>query len=178
MGLFSRSKPGERVLPGHSVREITDRKKKLGSELYAAAYLYRDETFILSAISDITEYGELSIFETDVSNDELGQTLCDKLIAYRTRRISASNPKARYEGWAAYQASGAKSGRAFEENSIFALVKTVNTAICIHASPRLSNHPELEALISLSNARAHTEIGAGLRRAIDAAKALRAAGLV
>ncbi|MDJ0760915.1 MAG: hypothetical protein QNJ19_16090 [Woeseiaceae bacterium] len=167
----------ERVLPGHSTRELTDAKKRCKGELCAAIYLYDDSVFILSAIAGHTEAGEAVVLDVDVSDEALGETLCDKLIEYEPndRRERPSHP---VRDWAVFRASGARSGRGFEERSFYGYVRTINTAIRIDVTPRKTNHPEIRASCSLSNGQSHSSIGAAVRRAFEASKILRQAGKV
>lgn len=174
--LFGRQQQ-ERVLAGHSTRELTDAKKRCKSELCAAIYLYDDSVFILTAIAGYTEHGEPVVLDVDVSDEALGETVCDKLIEYDSdeRREPLSHP---VRDWAAFQASGARSGRGFEERSFYGYVQTINTAIRIDVTPRKTNHPEISASCGLSNGQPHSSIGAAVRRAFEAAKILREAGKV
>ena len=167
----------ERVLAGHSTRELTDAKKHCKSELCAAIYLYDDSVFILSAIAGSTEDGEPVVLDVDVSDEALGETVCDKLIEYELheRRGRPSHP---VRDWEAFKASGARSGRGFEERSFYGYVQTINTAIRIDVTPRKTNHPEISVSCSLSNGQPHTSIGAAVRRAFEASKTLRQAGKV
>lgn len=166
-----------RVAPERSTREITDAKKRLRSELRAAAYFYNDEKFIVCSIANITEYGEPIVLEANASEQQLGVALCDKLLQYQAND-NRKQSKSKLEDWAAFKASGAKSGRAFEQNSIYVYVTTINTAINIDAAPRVSNEQDLQARCVVSNGRTHSEIGMALRKAIKAAMVLRNAGML
>ena len=174
--LFGKQDP-ERVLEGHSTRELTDAKSRSKAELRAAIYLYDDSVFILSAIAGNTEAGEAVVLDVDVSDDALGETVCDKLIEYepKERPDRSSHP---VRDWEAFKASGARSGRGFEERSFYGYVQTINTAIRIDVTPRKTNHPEISASCSLSNGQPHSSIGAAVRRAFSAAKILRKAGKI
>ena len=167
----------ERVLAGHSTRELTDAKQRCKCELRAAIYLYDDSVFILSAIAGNTEFGEAVVLDIDVSDESLGETVCDKLIEYEPdeRPNKSSHP---IRDWEAFKASGARSGRGFEERSFYGYVQTINTAIRIDVTPRKTNHPEISASCSLSNGQPHSSIGAAVRRAFAAAKILRKAGKI
>ncbi|MDJ0794964.1 MAG: hypothetical protein QNI98_12075, partial [Woeseiaceae bacterium] len=75
-------------------------------------------------------------------------------------------------------ASGAKTVKAFENNSWFVYVQTINTAIRMEAGPRISNNRNLVAAASTSTGSMHVDIGLQLRKALDGARALRKEGLV
>ncbi|MDR1967252.1 MAG: hypothetical protein LBQ32_00970 [Burkholderiaceae bacterium] len=167
----------KRSLSDHSVREIIDTKSRINSELRAALYLFEGKKFILSAISVIVEYGEPAVFDVNVEDELLGLTICDKLLEYspeNTRDLS----KYKLDDWAVYKASGAKTSKYFERESVYVSVNTLNSSIQIEASPRISNAPELKALCSISNGLSHTAIGEAIRKAIRASGVLRDAGVL
>ena len=167
----------ERVLPGHSTRELTDAKKRCKCELCAAIYLYEDSVFILSAIAGHSEFGEPVVLDVDVSDEALGETVCDKLIEHEPEP-RGERPTHPIRDWEVFKASGARSGRGFEERSFYGYVQTINTAIRIDVTPRKTNHPEISVSCGLSNGQPHSSIGAAVRRAFEAAKILREAGKV
>ena len=164
-----------RVLPDRSTRELTDCRERFRTELCASIYLYKDEKFIVCSIAGNTEQREPTVLEVSESDEILGLTLCDKLLEFQPRE-DPNRPGLKLEDWAAYVVSGAKSGRAFESNSIFVYVATINTAIRIEAAPRVTNERELKALCTVTNGQSHSEIGAAVRKAIKAAQLLRSAG--
>jgi hypothetical protein len=174
--MFKREKPG-RVVDHLSVREIADTKKKLKCELRAAVYFYDESKFIVCAVAGNTEDGEPAVLDESVSNEELGLVVCDALLAHRRE-----NPKPGASGhladWPAYQVSGAKSGKAFESNSWYVQVRTINTAIRLAARPRVSANEKLNAAATISEGTVHVGIGQALRQAIEGARAMREAGLV
>jgi hypothetical protein len=49
--------------------------------------LYNEEKFIISSISGISEHGEPIVFDINVSDENLGQALCDKLLEFQPRNI-------------------------------------------------------------------------------------------
>ncbi len=173
---FSKTKAA-RVSPQRSTRELMDARKRNRCELRASVYLYRHASFIVCCIADIAEYGEPIVLDADVPDEQLGLGVCDQLLNYKPR-INRDLSKSTLEDWPAYQVSGAKSGRSFEENCMFVYVTTINTAINIQASPRLSNEKELVAQCSIANGREHSEMGATIRKAIRAAEVLRDAGML
>ena len=172
-----KKKRAERVLPNRSTREIADTRKRLKSELSACLYLYNDSRFIICAIAGSTERGEPSVLDKDVPDDELGETVCDKLLEFEPEEL-ANHTEHSLSDWKAYVASGAKTGKAFENGSYYVYLRTINTAISIEASPRITNESNLTANYSISSGNLHIEIGAGVRKAINAAQLLRQAGAV
>lgn len=164
-----------RVLPGHSTRELTDTKRSRRCELCASLYLYNNEKLIVCSIAGNTEHGEPAVLDVNESDEILGLTLCDKLLEFQPRE-DRGRPQHKLEDWAAYAISGAKTGKAFKNNSIYVYVSTVNTAIRIEATPIVTNERDLKALCVLSNGQSHTEIGAAIRKAVEAVRLLRNAG--
>ena len=110
--MFGR-KPQERVLEYQSTREIADAMKRLKCGLRAAVYLYDESKFIICSISGNTEYGEPLVLNEDVSNEDLGRAVCDALLAYKRDNPPGRNADTLAD-WAAFQASGAKTGKAFD----------------------------------------------------------------
>lgn len=174
---FFNSSKTERALPDQSTRELIDAKERVGAELRATLYLYNDEKFIICSVAGISEYGEPAIFDTAVSDQSLGLSLCDKLLQFQ-RSAGRDISKDTLNDWAAFKASGAKSAKAFEQKSIYVYVTTMNSAIRIEAAPRVTNEENLKALCSISNGRDHSEIGAAIRKAIEASKVLRNVGML
>jgi hypothetical protein len=174
--LFKKGKHA-RALPDHSTRELTDIKQSLGSELCAALYLYNDDKFIVSSIAGIAEYGEPIVLDANTTDESLGLALCDKLLEFKPRN-NQDLSRSKLDDWPAYKASGAKSGKAFEQKSTYVYVTTINSAIHIEAAPRATNEQNLKALCSIPNGRSHSEIGAAVRKAINAATLLRNAGVL
>jgi hypothetical protein len=170
-----KKKRADRVLPNQSTREISDTKERLNSELRACLYLYDDSKFIICALADIAEHGEPSVLDKGVSDDELGKTVCDKLLAFNPKKL-AHHTEHTLSNWQAYIASGSKTAKAFERKSYYVYVRTINTAISIEARPRTTNEANLSAHYSASSGNLHTEVGAAIRKAINAAQLLRQAG--
>ena len=174
--MFKRKPPG-RVLEHQSTREIADAMKRLKCGLRAAVYLYDESRFIISSIAGNTEYGEPVVLENGVPDEDLGLAVCDALLAYKRDDPPGPN-RGRLDDWAAYRASGAKTGKAFENNSWYVYVRTVKTAIRMGAGPRTSNNHDLQAVTTKPIGTMHVGIGQALRKAIAGARALRKEGLV
>lgn len=171
--LFKNKKNG-RALPDRSIAEIAEAKERLNSELRAAMYLYDNEKFIVCSITGITEYGEPIVLDVDTSDENLGKALCDKLLDFSPKCLDGSNYT--LSDWKAFKASGAKTARKFENKSVYIYVTTVNAAIIIEAAPRTSNEKNLKARCSTTGK--HVQVGADIRKAIKASKALRDAGML
>ena len=172
-----RRKPTGRVLEYQSTREIADAMKRLKCGLRAAVYLYDETSFIISAIAGNSEYGEPVVLDVDVANDNLGLAVCDALLGHKRDNLPGHSA-GKLTDWAAFIASGAKTVKAFENNSWFVYVQTINTAIRMEAGPRISNNRNLVAAASTSTGSMHVDIGLQLRKALDGARALRKEGLV
>ena len=170
-----RRKTTERVLDNQSTREIADTRERLKSELRASTYLYDDSKFIICAIAGNAEHGQPIVLDANASDDELGRSVCDQLLEFDPKN-HACHTEGKLSGWKAYGVSGAKSGKAFERKSYFVYIRTENSAITIEAKPRVTNENDLSALCTISSGRLHLEIGAAVRKSINAARLLRAAG--
>jgi hypothetical protein len=170
-----KKKGAERVLVNQSTREIADKRKELNSELRASLYLYDDSKFIICTIAGNTEYGEPIVLDLNISDDELGKSICDKLLEFNPKNI-ARHTETKLSDWEAYNASGAKTGKAFENKSFYVYIRTINSAITIEARPRVTNEKDLSVLCTVSSGRLHVDIGAATRKAINAAKLLRKGG--
>ncbi len=166
-----------RVLPQQSTKEISDRKQALGCELRAALYLYDEQLFIISAIAGIAEYGIPAVINANDPDESIGLAICDKLLEFKPRN-ERDLSKSKLDDWESYKASGAKTGKYFEQKSVYVYIKTVNSAIEITAAPRISNENNLKALCSVSNGNTHSQIGAAVRKSIQASKVLRSAGML
>ena len=172
--IFKR-KATERVLDNQSTREIADARERLNCELRASAYLYDDSKIIICAIAGNAEHGEPIVLEANASNDELGRSICDKLLEFNPKNL-AHHAQYKLSDWKAYCVSGANSGKVFERKSYFIYMRTVNSAITIEAKPRITNEKNLSTLCTISSGGLHIEIGSAVRKAINAAKLLRDAG--
>jgi len=172
---FFRKKEKTRVLEYQSTREIADLKKELSTELRASIYFFDDSKFIICSIAGCAEYGEPTVLESDCKDEELGLELCNALLKFKQRDI-VKKPSGKLSDWNAFQASGEKTGKAFELKSVFVYISTNNSAISISARPRISNEDNLSAVYSTSIGSRHIEIGAAIRKAIHASSILREAG--
>lgn len=172
--LFKKDKK-ERSSPGYSAKELTSIKKKLDSELRASLYFYNNDMYIVCSIAEASEYGEPTVLDSNVSDENIGLVVCDKLLEFRPRSIGTRS-KPTLDDWSAYKVSGAKSGKAFEQKSIFVYISTVNTDIHVEVAPRVLFDQGRRALCTMANGCSHSEIGAAIRKAIDASILLCNAG--
>jgi hypothetical protein len=163
-------------MPERSTRELTDAKARIGKELRAAGYLYDEKTLIFSSITGIAECGPVQKLGMDSSEEGIGLAICDTLLEFG---LHDPGKLADYKlsDWKAYAASGAKSSKHFEANSLYFEFQTVNSAIVLKARPRLSLESSFYAGASLSNGQQHDVIGAALKRLVRGVKAMRDAGV-
>lgn len=161
---------------GHSALQIAARRRQLKSELRAALYFYDSSKFIVSAITGIVEVGEPVVVLATESDANLGRAICDKLLEHGHHPAPQSLRDQKLGDWGAFRASGAESGKQFENNSVFVHVRTINQVIAFEARPRVTLEQNLFVGTTLS--ASHVELGAGLRKAIGAVGVMRAAGLL
>ena len=167
--------PRERVLPSASHVEIANCRKKLNRELKARLYVYDNTKFIICSVAGIAEVGEPTVLQLDVSESDLGRSVCDHLLQFDPR--SPGNLRERkMSDWAAYRVSGAKSMRRFEEKSMMVHFETINLVIRIDAAPRNSLWREISA--HGVESPDHEKLGHTIRRTIKAARILRENGII
>ena len=160
----------DRVIPEGSYVEIANRKKQLECDLRARLYLYEEKhRIIVSSVSGIAETGNPTILPDDISDEELGRTVCDHLLEFdpNTPRGRPPNPRE----WPAFRASGARSVTRFESHSWYVHVETVGVSIRVNANPRKSLHREIS--VEGIARPDHANLGAVIRRALSGAIALR-----
>ena len=172
-----KEEPAARASPDRSAVEINDAKARLGKELRAVLYLYADSKYLVSSTSSIVETGAPTVLDLSVPDDQIGLAICNKLLD-AWRHDPGNLREYSQDAWQVLKASGAKSGRQFEENSVYMNIETVNSAIRFQASYRLTLRPAFHAGAVLSNAAEHEEIGATVRRLVVAVKALREADIL
>lgn len=172
-----RDEPVARVSPDRSAVEINDAKARLGKELRAVLYLYADRKYIVSSTSSIVETGAPTVLDLAAPDDQIGLAICDKLLD-AWRHDPGNLREYSQDAWQVLRASGAKSGRQFEENSLYMNIETINSAISFQARYRRTLRPAFHAGAVLSNAAEHEEIGATVRRLVAAVKALREADIL
>lgn len=167
--------PVPRAIPEGSWVELTKRKKEIGLELKTRLYLYRGK-LILCPVAGTVEVGDPTVVQADIERGDLGRLICDNLLQFRpqTPRLDRSR---KLTDWNAYQVSGAKSGRSFQENAWVAHVETMNTAILVNAGPYNTFHEEL-TVQGTAGFGPHEAIGDVVKRALNAASILRDNGVI
>lgn len=155
-----------------SRREIIHKKEQLNVELRMALYLYDNTKYILTAITAIAETGIPVILEANIPDALLGLAICDKLLEFQTQMPPKLSGKP--TDWPTYKASGAKTIKKFEQNSIHVLVQTINLSIQISAKPQIYMNQPLKTVCSANFQ--HASIGAAVRKAIYATQILQKAG--
>lgn len=179
--LFSRSAkvadvPDE---PGSSLLAIKRKRAADGGELAAHVYRYAERKFLVTSIMSVPgsfrlETGEPTTLPSAVTDEELGRVVCEHLLGHVAQQ-PPSQRDAKLSDWAVFMASGDRSRAGFESKSFRVSVETVNLAIELDAAPMRSLS---ELSIKAYSPPRHSELGAKIRKALDAADALRRAGLV
>jgi hypothetical protein len=166
----------KRVLSGASYVEINNHKKRVGRDLRAALYLYDNSKLIATSIAGFCETDEPTVLTVDAPNVLVGETICDHLLRFhpKTPRRSENLKKT---DWPAYQVSGARSVSSFESHCWMVHIKTIgDNSVSMLAVPYKSLHPEVG--VEGTARPEHEQVGAVLRRALNSAFAVRAAGLI
>jgi len=141
----------------------------------ARLYEYQD-LLIVCSVEWIAETESLTVFETSVDSTLLGSAALQHLAEYSAAERDLSSH--RKKDWPAFRASGARSVRAFERLLWHVDLALMNSAVLIWAAPRLSlNNEEISAYASASR-HDPEKVGTAIRKAISAAKALRAQSVV
>jgi hypothetical protein len=164
----------DRALQDRSIFEIAKKREEKGCELRAAVYFFEDRLFIVSAIHWIAEFGKPITLTVTDSDEDLGRAICDMLVEYDPT-TPKTPPEYGKSAWEALAASGAKTIRHFEGNSIYVSIETINATISLAARPRKTEEKRLFAGGSC-NAR-HEVVGQTLRQVIRATKVLRDSGM-
>jgi hypothetical protein len=166
--------------PGSSLHAIKRKRAATGCELMAHIYRYAESRFIVTSVmwvpgSVVLETGEPSVLSLDVTDAELGYTVCEHLLTHQARQPPNLRDR-KSTDWAAYRASGARSVTGFESKSWQVTVETMNLALNIEAYPvrTLRASVSVKAVVQ----PLHEELGAAIRRTLSAAEVLRQAGQV
>jgi hypothetical protein len=134
------------------------------------------ERLIICPVAGIAEFGDPTVLPANTNAADLGLCICDHLLQFRPQAPDLRG-YVKFRDWKAYQVSGAKSGRHFEENAWFAHIATVATAITVNAGPYKSLHQEL-TVQGAANHGPHEEIGGVVLKALEAASILRDNGVI
>lgn len=146
--IFGISKPRKQLLPSPGryrdlePRSLVDRRDALNQmlrhsqriELRVAIYAYGNECFLISATTGITEAGEPVKLSFSATDSDLGHAVYDQLLGCYAHFKDMANSS--LKDWAAFTASGAKTGKAFESKSTYVTVETIHMALIIEAKRR------------------------------------------
>ncbi|PIF74928.1 hypothetical protein CLU95_2065 [Variovorax sp. 54] len=171
-----KEEPAGRASPDHSAFEINNAKLRTGKELRAVLYLYEDRTYIVSSTTSIAETGTPTVLDASASDDQIGLVICDKLLDAWQHDLGDIRGH-KQDDWQVLKASGAKTGRQFNENSLYMVIETINSAISFTMRYRVTLEPSFHAGAILSNGVEHEQIGITVRRLVAAARALRKADI-
>lgn len=126
-----------RVLSDRSVRELVDYRNSVGHELSVHIYYLPGNRFIVAPISGVApqvETREVTVLPDTCSDDDLGRAVCDNLLWHE--KAAPSNLRDHTSSdWPAYVASGLKTVRRFQADSILITISTMNSALQIEARP-------------------------------------------
>jgi hypothetical protein len=158
------------------VLDITDRKAKLGRELYTALYYLPDTGKMIIAPTNVNEAGvyyeqnRATLLEPPLDSVELGRRARAALTAFDMKPQYLRNRKA--SDWAAYRVSGMKSIRAFEHAAIRVTIETINATLRLEAWPKLNGTTFVGGYLSPS--AEHSEMGALIKQVVACSQKLRA----
>ena len=182
--MFSRSGSnddgGVSDAPGSSLLAIKRQRAATGCELRANVYRHAERRFLATSImsvpgSIIMETGEPSILPIEASDEDIGRTICEHLLRHDAR-LPPNQRDAKLRDWAVFQASGERSVSGFEDKSSRVTIETVNLVLSLEATPVRSLHP---AICVKGVARPHhAELGAMVRKTLQASDALRKAAII
>lgn len=143
----------------------------------AKARMYEDHwRFFVCSVRWIAETESLTVLNSTCDDEQLGLAVLRHLAEYDATEFDLSGRKK--ADWPAFQASDAKSVSAFERSLWSVDLAIMNSAVLIWASPANTlNDCELSAFAS-ANRYSPEGVGTSVRKALLAAKALRAQGLV
>ena len=165
--------------PGSSLHAIRRKRAADGGELAAHVYRYAERKFLVTSIMSVPgslslETGEPSTLSIGVTDEELGRVVCEHLLGHVAQEPSNLRGR-KLSDWAVFTASGDRSRAGFESKSFRVSVETVNLAIELDAAPMRSLS---ELSITAYSPPRHSELGAKIRKTLDAVDALRRAGLM
>jgi hypothetical protein len=166
---------------GSSRLAIHRKRTALGGELQATVYCYAARCFLVSSIRCppgtglSLETGDPSVLPFDATNADLGRAVCEHLLRHDPREVPNLRDH-KLTDWPVYKASRAKSGKSFESQSSRVGVATINLIIRLEAAPVRSADPNL--CVKGSSNPVHEELGAAIRKVLNASDALREAGIL
>jgi hypothetical protein len=166
---FARKSGGENIRPKGAITPLQELRYDIGAELQARVYLHPPTGFIVSAVSGITEHGDVSVLPHDCTDQALGDTIWAHLLQYQVQTPDIAKRKP--TDWAAFKASGERSVRKFEQSCYFMRVETCNQAVLLNAQPHNSLKPTL-SMAAMAN-HEKTAIGKAVRECFAGARVLR-----
>jgi hypothetical protein len=156
--------------------DITDRKTKLGRELYTALYYLPDTGKMIVAPTNVNEAGiyyeqdQATLLEPPLDSVELGRHARAALTAFDVKPQDLRNRKA--SDWAAYRVSGMRSVRAFEYAAIRVTIETINATLRLEAWPTLNGTAFVGSYLPPS--AEHSEMGMLIKQVVACCQKLRA----
>lgn len=169
--------------PDRSGQEVTALREFYGQELSAALYFHAGKRVIATAIAVLDsgvreERGQLLVADEPVSDEALGRMLFDVLLHFDPQSRPPIDLTRKPTDWPAYRASGAKSIRQFERDSIYVGVGTQGISLTACARWAL-RHTDLSGFAGGTPLFAeHDEVGSQLRRLVKGARLLIEADLL
>jgi hypothetical protein len=142
-------------------------------ELRVAVYFYGQHCILASATTGISEAGQPVKLPPDAADEDLGLAILDLLLRCHSEE-PADARESKLSDWAVFVASGAKSGRVFEERCTYVSVRTANLALVIEASRRSPPSPIYVGQELSITPDAPSTLGAAVRRAVAALRLLEA----
>lgn len=160
---------------------ITLRRHRRNEEPYfqyssQARFYEFEEQYLICSVAGIAETASITLLNIGANSAAIGEAAIKHLDEFQKESPkSLQNEKS--TDWVAFQKSGAKSVKAFEKKLWHFDLALMNSAVLIWAKPRKSLHHDLSTYMTAR--RFDTEgTGEAIRKAIEAAKALRDEGLV
>jgi hypothetical protein len=169
-----------RTLTHPTALELSERKRKLGSELHTSLFFSQGENKII--IAPVYELGVGLFCEQEIPTvlpfdspvEEIGQRAKASLLLYEKAIKDLRNLKE--SDWPAYKISGARSLKAFKANYIGIWIQTINANIRVEGIPKRSEQIFVGAYIA--PACDGSILGALLLQIYQCCQQLNQAGLI
>jgi hypothetical protein len=169
-----------RVLSGRSVRELTDYKESIRSELTVDVYSLSGDKFIVAPLDGkcgaCVQWREVTVLPFDVEDDVLGCCICDNLL-WNIPSVPTNRGQSTNLVWPVLKASGCKAMKHFEQTAIRTSVSTINTAFRIETRP-VHTLDRIYIGAGLPLGALHMEIAAEIRNTLKATTVLQTANLI
>lgn len=155
-----------RVSPDCSARELSDYRKKLGDELCTHVYYLPGKEFIVAPINGTglhVEAREVTKIPDSAEHDLLGRVVCDNLL-WNVRETPDNMRDRTISDWPAYVASGFKTAKKFQNETIFIGIHTIRLSLNVKARPfNECNYKNRYVGSGTSLSADHDEIGRCIR---------------